>query len=223
MLKKLDENGLIKLISNSKQKYHGPGLNQAINYLSKRVKEKQISFRYIWILDSDTIVLRKDTVDEAYLFMQETGSSVIGEFQTNGYPHISSIWIDPFKVWKKHVSPFTSCGFPSLKFYRDVLNRKGTINQFSFMKNNYVLHLGEGTLKQIYNKKDFNNEFFDWASKFHMHHYHDNQMGKKIHEGILNLYSKKTEESLRGLMELLSSPTNFQKDFERILSEVPEK
>src|SRR5690349_2529355 len=51
-------------ILNAEQGYHGPALNQAMNWLAERQKRtsKEDGVDYVWILDSDCIVIRPDTL-----------------------------------------------------------------------------------------------------------------------------------------------------------------
>lgn len=223
-LKALHDHGYIELIANDQQRYHGLGLNQAVNHLAVKVRRKLTAFRYIWILDSDTIILRSETIEKAYSLMRETDSCVMGQFQDNGYPHISSVWIDPYKVWNFRVSPFTSDGWPSLRFYRSILRSSGKIHPFLFMKDNYILHLGESTLKQIFLQNESSNDLYQWASKYHSHHYHGNRNGKKILDSVIALYHLQMEESGEGdFIKMLSSSMDCQADFERIVNEFSEE
>src|SRR5207248_1684298 len=50
-LEALAADGLITLIANDRQRYHGPALNQALSYLA-RGERRQASVDYVWILDS---------------------------------------------------------------------------------------------------------------------------------------------------------------------------
>ncbi len=218
VLTTLHDNGFIELIANERQRYHGPGLNQALNHLASQVRKGFSAFRYIWILDSDTIILRKDILERAFSFMQESGSLVIGQFQDNGYPHISSIWMDPYRVWNSHTFPFTRDGWPSLRFYRSILHRKGLIRDFSFMRDAFVLHLGESTLQQIFLHNDSGNELFEWATTYHKHHYHGNRNGKGIHDKVMKLYNFELEMADGELVKLFSSPANCQADFAKIVN-----
>jgi len=223
LLQSLHAKGFIELIANDRQRYHGPGLNQAVNHLAVKVRKKLTAFRFLWILDSDTIVLRKDVIQRAFSYMQKLGSHVIGQFQDNGYPHISSVWIDPYRVWNCRVSPFTNDGWPSSRFYQNILQSKGLIHHFPFMKDNYILHLGESTLRQIYLQNDSSNELFQWASQYHSNHYHGNRNGKKIYDSVMALYKHQMEEAGdEGFVEILSSVIDYKVGFSRILNELPE-
>jgi len=58
---------LIHLIRNRRQRDHGPALTQAISWLARRQREvdRREQLDYVWILDSDLIVLRPTAVCDA--------------------------------------------------------------------------------------------------------------------------------------------------------------
>ena len=84
MLLELKKNNLIELIVNEKNLYHGPALNQAFTYLAaQRKKEGSIPVKdYVWILDSDTIILRKEALRHALDYLITTKTAALGEFNS---------------------------------------------------------------------------------------------------------------------------------------------
>jgi GT2 family glycosyltransferase len=57
----LAQRGLIVLLHNRWPPYHGPALNRAFSFLAAAPGAREID--RVWILDSDTMVLRDDTME----------------------------------------------------------------------------------------------------------------------------------------------------------------
>jgi glycosyltransferase involved in cell wall biosynthesis len=184
VLKYLDEHNLIHLISNDKQRYHGPGINQGINYLANLNSQGVIFTKYILILDSDVILLRKDLIPNAVEAIESSSAALAGEFDYHGegvgLPHVSSILINPRYTWKWPVLPFIDHGTPSKFFYRSFRYKGLKMVDFKFNKENYLLHLGEGTLRAIYLQKKISNQYFNWSQNYHSHHFSCTNNGKAI-------------------------------------------
>ena len=67
LIERLSDKGLCEMIANDEQLYHGPALNQAMNRLAERqtVSSPEELIDYVWVLDSDCVVIRADTLSEA--------------------------------------------------------------------------------------------------------------------------------------------------------------
>lgn len=199
LLEKFSDKGLIDLISNEKQAYHGPAINQAINFLAKVERRNyEVQTRYIWIVDSDILILRNNVLDDAIKFLEQQNAAAIGEFQYDalpeGYAHISSLLIDPYRCWNRSVYPFDNTGAPAANFQRS-LRRKGLIvADFPFRSSHYLLHFGRGTLKSIYASNDEKNIYYDWATEHFDHHYHGEPKGREIHQSFLRFFKAEVPE-----------------------------
>jgi glycosyltransferase involved in cell wall biosynthesis len=197
VLSAFQEQGLIDVIFNRKQQYHGPALNQAIEHLARitrAIGESEIGFDYVWILDSDVIVLRRDTFVHAAKFMEDHQAAAVGEFQYDhhalpeGYAHISSLLIDPEKVWRRSIDPFENSGAPAGSLYISLRRHSLKLCDFPFRSQNYVLHLGRGTLKAIVENDERNNQYYAWATQHSTPHYHGNRNGALIFEEFLKRF-----------------------------------
>mgnify|MGYP002640186401 CR=1 FL=1 len=222
LLRTLDSKGIVHLISNKSQKYHGPALNQGIEYLNKNKNFFAKPFRYIWILDSDVIILKNNVIHEAVRFMKKTNASVIGQFQFNtseeGDPHVSSILIDPVKVWNRQIHPFTENGMPTILFYKDIRKHELKIIDFPFRSENYIIHLGEGTLMQIFNNNNSENKQYKWASLHHKHHYGGNKFGESLLNEVYQLFIAETVELTdSNVINTLESTKDISIKFNEIL------
>ena len=53
LLAALGETGLVDVLLNDQQRYHGPGLTQAVNHLAARQVCGDIALTLVWVLDTD--------------------------------------------------------------------------------------------------------------------------------------------------------------------------
>jgi GT2 family glycosyltransferase len=111
---------LIHLIQNRAQHYHGPALTQGVSWLARA----PAAVGYVWVLDSDVIVLRPDTVRDALAAARRAGAAAVG--QKLGDPASnrllqhnremldpSSLMFDPRRVWRDPIPPFLEDGAPA--------------------------------------------------------------------------------------------------------------
>ena len=200
LLEKFAGLDMIDLISNRKQNYHGPAINQAIRYLA--AKERQPSegkrTRYIWILDSDVIILSNNTITDAVNFIKEQDAAAVGQFQYDalpeGYAHISSLLIDPGRAWKRNIEPFDRTGAPAANFQRSLRAHGLKVCDFPFRTDGYLLHLARGTLKAIHDQDERDHRQYQWAATHAVHHYHGDPSGPMIHERFLEIFGREVPE-----------------------------
>jgi GT2 family glycosyltransferase len=65
--------GLCHLIRNPDNRYHGPGLNQGVSYLAGATQRPgAVPTSYVWLLDSDCVVLRPDALSAPCKVMDDT-------------------------------------------------------------------------------------------------------------------------------------------------------
>lgn len=194
MLAYFADHGLLDLICNSKQNYHGPAINQAISHLTRMQRRgKSKSTHYIWVLDSDVILLRSDVINDSVRFLRERNAAAAGQFQFDalpeGYAHISSLLIDPRKAWARHIAPFDNTGAPAANFQQSLRDHGLEIADFPYRSDNYLLHLTRGTLKSIKDQDDRENQYYQWAQSHSVHHFHGNSQGQEIHEGFHKIFA----------------------------------
>lgn len=221
LLKNLNNNPLIKVVNNRNQQYHGPALNQGIALLNK-IRKREKPFRFIWILDSDVIILKKNILKDAIDFMINKNAAVIGQFQYDhsnlGDPHVSSILIDPEKVWNRQIHPFTNNGMPTVLFYKDIRKHEMKIYDFPFRSNNYILHIGRGTLMQIFKNQEKINQHFQWSNTHNDYHFHGTKKGGEIMQQIQKLASSKIGEfTTSNICNIISNDKSYSIEFEKIL------
>ncbi len=223
LLKDLEKEELIDVIYNKKQKYHGPALNQGVNYLNKNKKYISKPFRYIWILDSDVIILRRHVINDAIAQLREANAAVVGECSKGELkgckPHVSSIFFDPSKVWNRNIHPFTNNGTPTIFFYRDIEKTGLKVLNFPLRSKNYLLHLGEGTLLQVFKRRISSNQHYNWASNYHKHHFGGNHAGEMLFNDIQQLLnSQLNTRNCNSLLEIIHSNNDLRPDFDKIIA-----
>lgn len=172
LLRALDSHGLVELIVNRQQKYHGPALNQGMSHLARQNQSARYNQRvnYVWILDSDVIILKSNVVRHAISYLRRTGAVMSGEFEylTNpeGYATLCSLFLDPSLVWRVDIPPFHEDGAPALSMQRDIRALGLGVVNFPFSSRGYLLHLGSATLNQIAVQGITRNRYYDWAMQW---------------------------------------------------------
>ncbi|HVE93982.1 MAG TPA: glycosyltransferase [Acidimicrobiales bacterium] len=174
----LADAGVIRLITNSEQRYHGPGLTQGVNLLSTCEERDLVDL--IWALDSDVFVLRPDVLRVATATMTEMGAVYAGdpEGYEPGPPQLTtrqvlmhSTLFDPRVVWRPRYRPFLEHGDPSGHMQSDLRAEEHRILAFPFCSDGYLLHLGRSTLAEVAARAEASNRYYDWASTHFVPHY----------------------------------------------------
>jgi glycosyltransferase involved in cell wall biosynthesis len=194
LLRALDRAGLVHLIANRRQRYHGSGLNQAISWLASRqaAAPPQERVDYVWTLDSDTLVLRRDVVHDAVARMRESGAAVAGEMlerEGHGPLVMCSLLLEPARVWRPGVAPFSDDGAPERLLLESVTAAGLPLGRFEFLHHTYVLHLGSGTLREIA-KGEWGNRFYGWASGHSELTYNQHPLGRRLHASASEAFAR---------------------------------
>lgn len=172
-IQQLDKAGLIVGIINRVQKYHGPGLNQGMEFLRSQAAAGKAGYTdidYVFVVDSDVFITRGEFFTHCLHAMGQSGADLSGEFFEceyieGGYAHVSSILFDPKKCWRRGLQPFEEHGVPALEFQRTMI-RQGLVRlDYPHRTNLYLIHITSGTLKAICATNDRSNKYFDWASE----------------------------------------------------------
>jgi glycosyltransferase involved in cell wall biosynthesis len=172
LLRHLADAGLVDVIFNQTQMYHGPGLNQGVDFLLKNAlagKQGYADIDYVFVVDSDVFICRGELFSDAIKAMNSVYSAMAGEFEANeyiegGYAHVSSLLFDPAVCWRRGFHPFEEHGVPALQFQRTLIKRREPRLDFPFRSHFYLIHLWSGTLKSICSANEKSNKYFDWAS-----------------------------------------------------------
>jgi pimeloyl-ACP methyl ester carboxylesterase len=175
MLEAVAAAGLCEVILNAEQRYHGPGLNQAVDHLAAH----PAGVRYVWVLDSDCIVLRPDTLSTAVTLMAASGAGLVGQWTFDAWHDgdmmgLHCLLLDPAQVWRDPVAPFAEHGSPSRDLQRSAMAAGIRAQELAFTRDGYVVHLGRTTLRAVVHDGSRDNRYFDWATT----HYEPHFMGE---------------------------------------------
>jgi hypothetical protein len=175
LLRALAEADVCEVILNDEQHYHGPALNQAIDYLANGANRPD-HVGYIWVLDSDCIIVRGDALSTAVSLMTTTGSGMVGqwlhdEWHAGDMMGLHCLLIDPAQVWRDPIAPFEEHGSPSGQLQRSAIAAGITAAELPFTQDGYVVHLGRSTLRTVAERGDHSNRYFDWATTHREPHF----------------------------------------------------
>jgi hypothetical protein len=187
----LHEAGLITLVQNRGAPYHGPGLNVGISHVAGRTAH-QVPER-IWVLDSDTIILRPEVVTAVSDAMTAANAVLAGEINEDHYlpgglANFASAIITPDVVWRRPFPPFREAGEVGVAMMRAVRAAGLSVVDFPFFRDDYVLHLGRGTLKQIASTNDDKNRYWEWAQDNRSFHFDSNPRGPALFAAFLDAF-----------------------------------
>jgi glycosyltransferase involved in cell wall biosynthesis len=169
--------GLCDLIRNPDNRYHGPGLNQGVSYLAEATqREEAVPISYVWLLDSDCVVLRPDALSAPCTVMRDTGAALAGQ---RGYDPseedellgLHSLLIDPAQVWQPAIEPFQDHGLPSEALQRSCSQAGLLAVDFPYTRGGYIIHIGRGSLRMIVATGDRTNSHYEWATTHNEPHF----------------------------------------------------
>jgi glycosyltransferase involved in cell wall biosynthesis len=197
LLSGLKRDGLVHVVPNRHLTYHGPGLNRGIAHLADARRKGEIESDIIWILDSDALILRPDALEGGLGCLRGSGAGIAAErgpvetgLVPEGLPYIMSMLLDARRVWQRGVRPFWEHGAPNVGFYLSVARRGLGVAEFPFFADNYVLHLGQGTIDALLQHTDTKNRYYSWATRprTFTYHWQGNPDGAAIYETFLTQF-----------------------------------
>ena len=168
LLTALAEAGLCELILNREQRYHGPALTQAMDYLAAtEAADRRVG--PVLVLDSDCIVLRPDILSTGVDLMMATRAGLVGQWSVNRWHRpgqllgLHCLLLDPAQVWRDPVVPFDEDGSPSQRLQDSARTAGIAVAELPFTRIGYVVHLGRTTLRALLRDDARGNRYFDWA------------------------------------------------------------
>lgn len=201
MLQALADAGLCEVILNAEQRYHGPGLNQAIDALAQRQASVPPDDRigYVWILDSDCIVTRADALSDAAALMKSSQAGLAGQWTVDDWHNgdmmgLHCLLIDPAQIWQAQICRFEEGGSPSESLHRSAALAGIAGADFPFTRNGYAVHLGRSTLRSVVQQQDRDNRYFDWASSHHEPHFMDEPEAPGRYAAFLAQFSEDIDD-----------------------------
>jgi len=200
VLRALAEEGIIRHLEQDRRTGHGAALNAGISAVGDSVRAGEIAPAYVWVLDSDVLVLRSDAIAAASAAMKGERVALLGQLQQDelsemgGYAHVSSILLNPRLVWRRSVPAFFDDGTPGVPQQRHLRKRGLPVRDFPFYRDRYLLHLGQGALRGIADRHETDHPLYGWAVESYEIHYHDNPEGAEIHARLKGLIDREVPE-----------------------------
>jgi glycosyltransferase involved in cell wall biosynthesis len=201
LLNALHGAGLIHLIRNRSQRYHGPALTQGISWLARRQSAvgARAQLDYVWVLDSDVIVLRADAVRDALEVFKRSDAAAVGQKMAGpAYNRLlrhnqemldpCSLMLDPSRVWRQPIPPFLEDGAPAMALQVAADENGLRLVEFPFIEDGYLLHLGRGTLRAVADTGDTINRYYDWAVDHRDYHFAGQANGAQLLRAFSNLF-----------------------------------
>jgi hypothetical protein len=194
LLTALAEAGLCEVIANREQRYHGPALTQAVDHLAAtQTGDRRVGA--VWVMDSDCIVLRPDTLSAGVDLMMGTGAGLVGQWSVDRWHRpgellgLHCLLLDPVQVWRDPVAPFEEDGSPSRRL-QDSARRSGiTVAELPFTRDGYVVHLGRTTLRAVLRDGARGNRYFDWARTHAEPHFMDEPLAPQRYAAFLAAFN----------------------------------
>src|SRR5258708_1356584 len=115
LLAKIDADGGGRLIPNAGNAMHGPAPTQAMSFLASRGSQLP---QGAWVLDSDAVISRPETLEKAVGRAEEGDAAIVGESWWDPWHETDrflaySLLIDPMRVWRDGIEPFADGGDPA--------------------------------------------------------------------------------------------------------------
>lgn len=189
-LERLAEQGLLRLVRNERSTYHGPGLNAGINALAGLQRSGAIDVGVVWVLDSDVIVLRTDALQRSLSLLRNTSAALVGQARhgedaDEPYTLISSLLLDPARVWQKRIRPFWDHGDPGVAMQADVTEWGLARVDFPFYREGYMLHRGRATIRSVAERGITTNRWYRSGVSRGEPHFHGHPQGEAIYAALL--------------------------------------
>jgi glycosyltransferase involved in cell wall biosynthesis len=186
---------LLHLIANRTQRYHGPALTQGVSWLVRRPTPVDC----VWVLDSDVVVLRPDTVRDALAVLHRHDAAIVGQKLGDGeYDRLlsnnpemldpCSMLLDPHRVWRSPIPHFLEDGAPATELQIAVDALGLHLVTFPFVEDGYLIHLGRGTLRAIALSGDASNRYYEWALEHQEPHFGGQGAAAERYRGFCELF-----------------------------------
>jgi glycosyltransferase involved in cell wall biosynthesis len=194
LLAETDRAGVCALLANDVNRQHGPGLNQGISWLASRPGPLPA---WIWVLDSDVVAARPDVLSAALAVARGDGAAVVGEPQWDPWHQVErcelySLLLDPARVWRPGIGPFTDDGDPSFDLLSSAARSGLRLAAFPFTADGHVIHRGRGSLAAVFEAGDRSHPLYDWATGHHDAHFGGVPGADRRYQALLRTFRQET-------------------------------
>jgi glycosyltransferase involved in cell wall biosynthesis len=201
LLAALQRAKLIHLIQNEEQCYHGPALTQGVSWLIGA----RADVDYVWVLDSDVVVLCTDTLREALARAREVDAAAVGQkLGDDTYNRLLKnnremldpccLIFDPRRIWRSPIPPFLEDGAPATALQLAADANGLRFVDFPFVEGEYLVHLGRGTLREIAQSGDAANRYYEWALDHREPHFGSHERGSELYRDFCELFDAEVGE-----------------------------
>ena len=152
------------------------GLNQGVSYLAEATQRAgAVPTSYVWLLDSDCVVLRPDALSAPCTVMDDTGAALVGQrgYDTSDDDELlglHSLLIDPAQVWRATIPPFQDHGSPSEALQRSCAQAGLLAVDFPYTRQLHPPHRARVTA-EVVATQDRTNRHYDWAMTHNEPHF----------------------------------------------------
>jgi hypothetical protein len=177
-------------------------LTQGVSWLAERQSfaEPSDQLDYVWLLDSDVVVLRSDTVSDVLAKFDNSDVAAVGRRvadpifdrlvrHSRGTLHPSSLVFDPARIWRPPIPPFVESGTPAVPLQVGADAQGLRLAEFPFVEEGYLIHLGRGTLRQVADLADKTNRYYEWASDHREYHFAGQSHASETYDRFSELFA----------------------------------
>lgn len=186
--------GICVVLANDVNRQHGPGLNQGISWLASQPGPLPA---WIWILDSDVIAARPEVLSAALAAAQSESAALVGEPQWDPWHQVErfglySLLLDPARVWRPGIGPFTDGGDPSFDLLSSAVRSGLRPAAFPFTTECHLIHRGRGSLAAVFEAGDRSHPLYDWAVGHHDPHFGEVLGADQRYQALLRAFRTET-------------------------------
>jgi glycosyltransferase involved in cell wall biosynthesis len=173
LLARIAAAGGCRLVANEANRMHGPALTQAMSFLASCESDLP---QWVWVLDSDVVIIRPDALKKALERADETTAAIVGESWWDQWHEKDrflaySLLIDPVRVWRDGIEPFVDGGDPAFDLLESANATGETLAEFSFVRDHYVIHRGRSSLMAVWESGDTTHPDYEWTLEHHEPHF----------------------------------------------------
>lgn len=201
VLRQFESAGMIRVIYNTTQNFHGPALNQAL------IIAQDEKYHYFWAMDSDIAVLRSRIVHHAIRFIRRCRAALIADFGPTSVPHPSCLILDPAAIHRINAT-FTNTGMPASKLYYKLRTSGYRSIEFPFRSHYYIVHVGCGTRDMIKQIGDTDNPWYGEQADT-APWYHGDMLAPGLHAQFKEIYFNEVSRQDR-LLEVCQQPQSIR-------------
>lgn len=164
------ESGLCVSIFNTTNRYHGPALNQGVAHVVAHRPEVQ----WVWLLDSDCVVLDTAVVSKVMGLAADEQADVVGEEVWDAWNQLTRLGLYSLMASVSTLrasEEFEESGDPSFAFEASVRANSRRIATFPFTREGHIIHVGRGTLREVWERRETSNRYSSWAEGHNEPHF----------------------------------------------------